>query len=131
MRKSAALVASLSLLALSNPRAAELPPQLGYSIALRNDHGVETQALSLPVGGDTRQLKLVGGVVEVTPPAKAGGISVIKLFADGKPGRLLHTARISRPDGQPVRVAYSLCGGQVGYQSPAPDKLDGCAAGAN
>lgn len=130
MRRSAALAALMPFFVLSNPQAAEVSPQLSYSIALQNDNGVETQDLSLPLGGDRRTLKLVGGMVEVTPPADRAGPSVIKLFADGQPGRLLHTARISRPDGQPVRIAYSLCGGKVSYQSPAPDKLDDCAARA-
>lgn len=101
-----------------------------YEIMLRNETGQETHALTLSSGGAARELTMAGGVLTVTPPATEGEPSVIRLFSAGTAAAPRHTARHGAPPEGIVRVAYTVCGNALVYQSPTPAEVMSCADAA-
>lgn len=98
-----------------------------YNIALQNEFGVDKQTVTVPISGETRELKMVGGVVQISPPSTAGGQSVIKFSTDhGAEALLMHTANITSSSEKPLEIAYTICGKTLRFQSPAPAKLEKC-----
>jgi hypothetical protein len=125
-----ALLLLASLSAYAEP--ANVNASVTYNIAVQNESGVDKQTVAVPVGGAVRELKMVGGVVQINPPAMAGGRSVIKFFSgSGATPVLMHTATITSSPEKPIQIAYTLCGQLLRYQSPAPDKLERCPAVAS
>lgn len=119
---------SAALLSCIGAASAQATSEVAYDITVQNEAGHQSQLVVLPVGGDARTLVMQGAAVRIEPPAAEGGASTIKLFAThASQPSLLHAARIHLRDGEPVKVAYSVCGGKVKYESPNPEKLQKCA----
>jgi hypothetical protein len=98
-----------------------------YNIALQNEYGVERQTVTLPVGGALYRLNMAGGVVEIDPPGPGDERSLVKLFTDNAAAPvLLHTTHIETSAEKPLEIAYTMCGRQVRFQSPTPEKLEKC-----
>ena len=122
------LIATLS----AHAEPADVNASVTYNIALQNEFGVDKQTVAVPLGGEIGELKMVGGVVQISAPTIAGGQSVIKFFSgNGAEQVLMHTANITSFPEKPIQIAYTLCGQSLRYQSPAPEKLEKCPAAAS
>lgn len=98
-----------------------------YNIALQNEYGIEKQTVTLPTGDKAHEIKMVGGIVQITPPNPSNNLSVIKFFKDSAAIPVpMHTASIDTPSGKSLEIAYTLCGQTLRFQSPAPEKLEKC-----
>lgn len=126
MKGNAKSLGALALIALS-ATAHAAGPTTTYEITLRNEVGQETQIVTLPSGGAARELTMAGGVLTVTPPAAEGEPSMIRLFSAGTAAAPRHTARHGAPPEGIVRVAYTVCGSALVYQSPTPADVMSCA----
>lgn len=101
-----------------------------YEVALQNAHGVERRSVTLAPGGQPHRLSMAGGIVELTPPGRHADRAVIRLFSDDAAHPvLLHTASIGGMSSAPLRLAYTVCGKSVRFESPAPEQLAPCGAG--
>jgi hypothetical protein len=99
-----------------------------YSVTLQSEYGIEKQTVIVPVGGETREQKMAGGIVQITPPKQASDQSVFKFFANsGASPTLMHTASVTTPSDKPLTIAYTICGQSVRFESPAPEKLENCS----
>ena len=124
------LLLTAAFSAHAEPTSVSAP--MTYNIAVQNEFGVDKQTVAAPIGGETRELKLAGGVVQITPPATVDGSSVIKFFvANSAKPVLMHTANITSSSEKPLEIAYTLCGQSLRFQSPAPEKLEKCPAVAS
>jgi hypothetical protein len=121
------LLLSATLSAQAGP--ADVNASMTYNITLQNQVGIDQQTVAATIGSETRELKMVGGVVQISPPTATGGQSVIRFYAaNGADRVLMHTANITSASGKPLRIAYTLCGQSLRFQSPAPEKLETCPA---
>ncbi|MYM68006.1 hypothetical protein GTP45_14370 [Pseudoduganella sp. FT55W] len=100
-----------------------------FEITVQNAPLRESTVVTIPMYGESQSIGLGGLTVEVSAPDGSDGPSVVKLFSANKQKpELLHTARIDNPRALPAKIAYTVCGKVVTFQSPAPAKLVECAS---
>src|SRR5262245_7243113 len=123
MRKTGLLLGLMAILVAA--QADTHATSVTYQISVQNEYGVETAQRVFPSDGKLHTWPMVGAIVEITTPSDTSAVMELRLYADMAERKLLHTARLSG-NAPPVRVAYSLCDGQVTFMSPAPTLTGPC-----
>ena len=98
-------VATLILAATLSAQAAptESTAAMTYNIALQNEFGLEKQTVTVPMGGEVRELTMAGGVVQIRSPGPTDGRSLVKFFANKDARRvLLHTVNVAASSQKPL-----------------------------
>jgi hypothetical protein len=118
-----------ALLCDSLAHAAQPDASSTYDITVQDNSGIERQTLVIPFGGEVQRLKMAAGFIEIQPATSGEGAARLKLYVqkNGEPF-LVHSAEIS--DLKKVKVAYSLCDGEVTFYSPRPANLAKCSPAA-